>query len=102
MAADDRPLWALTEHCCRACYGRVLERQAGTPEDGLPSGFAYRCSNCGTEAWHGQRRPAVICVCGSKQKGGRDMGLRCERQAEPSPEFPSEIVAGQSTPGLVQ
>lgn len=88
-AAIDRPLWAMTDHVCRSCFGRVLEAAEAAPD-----GHRYRCSNCGLEATG--RRPAALCTCGTKLKNGRgDAGVRCERNPEPTPEFPSEIVSSQ-------
>lgn len=89
----DQPLWELTEHCCRVCFGRIL-RQAGAGQ--ASHSHRYRCSNCGLQA--DGAKPAVLCSCGMKLKGGRGAGiLRCERNPDPRPEFPSEVVALQVT-----
>lgn len=89
MAAEnDRPTWLLTDHVCRVCFGRVLEAADGV--------HRYRCSNCGLEL--PGRQPSVMCACGSKLRGGKSMGLRCERNPEQTPEFPSEVIAAQTDP----
>lgn len=87
-AANERPLWAMTDHVCRVCFGRVLEAADGS--------HAYRCSNCGLQATG--RQPAVLCACGWKAKAGKGHSLRCERNPEPTPEFPSEVIATEAPP----
>lgn len=87
MPGQSRELWELTDHVCRACFGRiVLSADAGP-------GRRYRCTNCGLEAIG--RDPACVCACGLRLKNGKDAGLRCERNGAPTPEFPSEVVACQ-------
>lgn len=86
---QDKALWELTDHCCRVCFGRIL-RQPGAPGERM-----YRCSNCGLQA-QGDR-PAVLCSCGMRLKGNRGGLLRCERNPDPRPEFPSEVIAAQVT-----
>lgn len=92
---SDRQLWALTAHVCRVCYGRVLEAAAG--DNWERGAHLYRCSNCGQEAI-GRGAP-TLCACGQRLKTGKDAGLRCEVNTDQSPEFPSEIVAGQVAGG---
>lgn len=82
--------WLLTDHVCRACFGRVL---ASASDDGAQR---FRCSNCGLEAEG--RKPEVLCACGLRLKNGRDAGIRCQRNEAPTPEFPSEIVAAEVAP----
>lgn len=53
----------------------------------------YRCTNCGAERLGQDERAA--CCCGIRLKTGADAGIRCQRNPAASPEFPSEIVAGQ-------
>ena len=88
VGADGRELWSLTDHVCRVCFGRVLA--SATKTDGA---HRYRCSNCGLE--EAGRKPGVLCACGLKLKNGHDAGIRCELNPEPTPEFPSEVVASQ-------
>lgn len=83
-------LWELTEHCCRVCFGRIL-RSAAPGDDGLRR---WRCACCGAEALH--HAVTSVCACGMRQRTGRDMGLRCQRNQEPRPEMPSEILAVQA------
>lgn len=53
----------------------------------------YRCSNCGIEADGASE--AAICCCGMKLKTNVDAGIRCTRNNDKSPEWPSEITAAQ-------
>lgn len=95
MARVSSELYTLADHVCRVCFGRIL--RAPRP-DGHPDAHAHRwvCSNCGTEAVH--REPACICACGIRLKSGRDPGVRCQVNPEPTPEFPSLIVAAEVAP----
>lgn len=88
MPAKTAHQWELTDHCCRACFGRVLRREADDGER-----LVYRCANCGAEAEG--RRESVLCCCGIKLKTGADAGIRCVVNNAPSPECPSQIVAEQ-------
>lgn len=84
--------WVIEDHVCRVCFGRVLMRET------FDMRRIYRCSNCGTEAEG--KTPAAICSCGIKLKTGVDAGIRCHVQADPSPEFPSQVVATQLNPTI--
>ena len=79
--------WNLTDHACRACFGRVL-RSVAAPT-------VYRCSNCGLQepGRKGLKHPP-ICACGMKV-GGRDAGIRCV-VVEPTLECPSEVVVREA------
>lgn len=70
-------LWALTEHSCRHCLGRVLER------DG-----EFRCANCGVAV---SGVVEDLCWCGFEVKG-RNAGWRCVRNPNPRPAVPDEII----------
>lgn len=83
--SEQNPLWALTAHCCRACFSRVLVRET------FDHRKIYRCSGCGIE--REGRSPAVICSCGIKLKTNVDAGIRCHANENKSPEFPAEITA---------
>lgn len=85
---DDGPLWALTAHCCRVCFGRVLMRET------FDRRRVYRCAGCGIE--REGKTEAAICSCGIRLKTGIDAGIRCRVQAEPTPEFPAQVVAAQA------
>lgn len=91
MADSSTQLWTLTDHVCRVCFGRILRTSA---DENAPAGVhRYRCSNCGVEA--SARQVSSVCSCGLRLKSGKDAGIRCERNTEPTPEFPSEVVASQ-------
>lgn len=84
-------VWHLEDHVCRACHGRLVSREID--EDGKR---LYRCTNCELEAEG--HKPSVLCACGMKIRKGKsghfaDLGLRCHRNASPSPSFPSAVVA---------
>lgn len=88
MAAEQPPTWHLTQHACRACFGRVLKRYG---EDGGPG--TYLCSNCGAVATG--RSEAALCACGTRLRNGKDAGLRCVSNPDPRPEFPGLVVVTQ-------
>ena len=79
-------LWALTDHACAKCLGRVLRRVG---PDGRP---VVRCADCGTEA--AGEAPAV-CACGIRR--GKYAGLRCIRQEAPAPGMLAEVVVAETT-----
>lgn len=79
------PKWAITDHVCRVCFGRILRQPTG---DGHRF---YRCSNCGLQTT--ARLVSSLCCCGTAMRTGRNIGLRCVRNLDPRPECPSEIVA---------
>jgi len=83
----DDDAWRIEDHVCRVCFSRILSRAMG---DGSRQ---YRCANCSV-AGEG-RTPAVICSCGLKMRGGKDLGVRCVRNDKPTPEAPAEIIARQ-------
>lgn len=75
-------LWSLTDHVCRVCFGRVLER---IDADGAR---VVRCANCGTQIAGPVRS---LCCCGITTGDGRLAGLQCQRNPTPTPEQPSEV-----------
>lgn len=75
--------WRLTDHVCRVCFGRVLER---FDEDGQR---IVRCANCGTEVGGKVKN---LCCCGLKTPKGRDAGLRCGKNENRSPDQPAEVA----------
>lgn len=83
MAATEPVTWRLTDHACRVCFGRVLERRTS---DGRR---LVRCANCGTEV---EGRVENLCCCGLKTKAGRLAGMKCVRNDAPTPEQPSEVM----------
>jgi hypothetical protein len=85
--------WALTGHCCRKCFGRVLRRP-------VPTGAVYRCADCGFEAEGADDGggPAVICGCGALPPGFRTKLACIPNPNRSDDEFPSEIVLAEVTP----
>lgn len=77
--------WQIIDHVCGVCFGRLLMRET------FDRRKVYRCSNCGME--REGRNETCLCACGLKLKTGVDLGLRCQRTEQPTPEFPSEVVA---------
>lgn len=90
-----RFVWALTEHVCVVCMGRILER-ALLAVPGMAPGRerVYRCADCGAE--RDGYTPAVLCTCGLTLKGRSNVGLRCVPNEDRTPEFPAEYVAKQA------
>lgn len=86
MSSDE--VWRITDHACAACLGRVLARNAA---DGQ---CIARCADCGHEAAGGAE---AICACGALPDGFK-IRLKCQRQAQPSPDFPAEIIAAEAAP----
>ena len=86
--------WAITDHACRCCFGRVLMRET------FERKRVYRCACCGVEAQG--RTEASICACGIKLKTGVDAGIRCGVNHDKSPEWPAEITAMQIQPPTVK
>ena len=69
--------WTITDHVCRQCLGRVLQR-----------GTVFRCAMCGAE---GQGEPAAICACGiaAPRLHGRPL-FRCGPNPAPAAGEPGE------------
>lgn len=75
--------WTVTQHACRVCLGRILERR---DERG---NLHARCADCGLEKEGDHRK---LCACGTKLRDGRNAGLKCVVNATRTPEIPAEIV----------
>lgn len=89
-----RDLWNLENHVCCVCFGRIVSRPMPTT-DGSPNPHRlYRCTGCGVEKEGGS--PSVICACGFKVSGRKNLGLKCEANPAKTPEFPAEFIARQS------
>ena len=74
--------YVFTEHCCRACFGRILHALDGAH---------YRCAECGLISSH--PKVTALCACGTKLGNGRLVGLRCHCNPDgPTPEAPAEIA----------
>lgn len=89
MPSDDddymRFSWTLTVHACRVCLGRVVQRT------GIGGRRIYRCTNCGTQLE--AKAVSSLCCCGMKLRSGRDAGVRCLENPNPTPECPNEIIS---------
>ena len=71
--------FSLTDHACRVCLGRILER------DGM-----FVCAICGAEA---QGVPDAICGCGLRARDVRKTGgFRCAPNPQPTPANPARVV----------
>jgi hypothetical protein len=95
-APIETPTWRLTDHVCRVCFGRVLERMQTNP-DGVMR--IVRCANCGTEIYNAAVKE--LCCCGLKTSTGKDAGLRCRRNEAPTPEQPAELAVAFGEPQTV-
>ncbi len=88
--------WRLEPHCCRSCFGRIASRPLDDLDD-VSTLRVFACTNCGLEATG--RKAHVLCACGMRiykngaSKKGIDAGLRCHKNKNPSPSFPSLYVA---------
>lgn len=76
-------VWAISDHVCRVCLGRVLVRRDA---DGKS---VARCADCGLEASGGAQ---AICACNTSKKGGRHSWTRCVPNPNKSIEFPQEVM----------
>jgi hypothetical protein len=83
MSRAVREAWEITDHCCRACLGRVLAMVD------CHGRRVYRCAECGLR---GIGSHSALCACGQKLLGGKDAGFRCVRNDRVTPEIPAEIV----------
>ena len=86
----DDNYYRLTNHVCRICFGRVLERDIADDK------LTFKCSNCGTETVSANVHS--LCCCGMKLRNSKDAGVRCLISPNQRPEMPSEIVAMQVDP----
>lgn len=95
MQRPQQPAYELTDHVCRACFGRILRgrRPEGHGDD---RAHTWLCSNCGASSVH--REVDSVCACGMRLRHSGDLGLRCIRAVAPTPEFPSQVVATQLSP----
>lgn len=82
-------LWAITDHACRLCLGRVLARR-----DKRSGDRHVRCAECG--AGHIGNVDS-LCACGVRFTNGRDAGLRCGCHT-PTPETPQQVTVRYVTP----
>lgn len=86
-------MWAISDHACRVCLGRVLVGRFAAGRDGAPDftrpapdGIAVaRCAQCGNVGLGG---PESVCCCGHAYPKGVRSGLRCRRA--------DDVVLGRS------
>lgn len=58
--------WAIEDHLCRGCGGRILRCVAGNGPS--PGGNPlYKCADCGQSSWG--LGPDVLCWCGFSHRG---------------------------------
>ncbi len=79
--------YRVTDHVCRDCLGRILERVD------VPAG-GYRCSNCGATA---SKAIEELCACGMRIDSSADLGFRCEPNPAPTFNFPHEVIVRKRT-----
>ena len=99
--AETQESWRLEPHICRACFSRLVSQGA----DGAMR--RYHCTNCGLEAV--APGADALCCCGTKirrptkgAKSGHTLisaGLKCVVNPDPTPDFPSVIIAMEAGPG---
>jgi hypothetical protein len=95
--APDAAVWRLEPHVCRHCFGRLVSCATAGFDTRL-----YQCSNCGQGATG--RSPDVLCSCGTEIRRADPagapllLGLRCQPNPAPSPDFPSLFVAADAAP----
>jgi hypothetical protein len=80
---EQRGEWALEDHVCAECFGRVISRRSET------GGRVYRCAECETEA---AGEVNAICACGSAI-GEKDAKVRCVRNDQRRPGYNYAVVA---------
>lgn len=80
---DTTKTYAITDHACRYCNGRVLRvlTGAGMTPGGNPM---WECADCGKKK--AGFDASVICWCGATWRNGVDMGMRCWRTDDPRSE----------------
>lgn len=71
---DTRVHWALADHLCRSCGGRILVsvKNAGMTPGGNP---IWKCADCGKAG--ADMSPEGLCWCGLEMKGNRTTAYIC-------------------------
>ena len=66
---QDRQTWALENHLCRACGGRILRCVTG---NGATAGGnpRFKCADCGASA--ASMDPKALCWCGFSHRGNHN------------------------------
>jgi hypothetical protein len=75
--------WAILDHVCRFCYGRLLQRKNDQGES------IVRCADCDTEV---TGRVEGLCACGAKLRSGQLAGLACKVNPNPTIAQPARVV----------
>lgn len=69
-----RRTWAIEDHLCKDCGGRILRCVTG----GGPTGGGnpiFKCADCGASS--SSMGPAVLCWCGFSMKHNNSTAYRC-------------------------
>lgn len=69
-----RITWALENHLCRSCGGRVLRSVSGAGPTG-GGNPVFKCADCGTSA--SDFGPNCICWCGFAHRNQNDNPYEC-------------------------
>jgi hypothetical protein len=72
---QNKQTWALEDHLCKACGGRILRCVTG---NGITGGGnpVFKCADCGKAA--AAMGPEVLCWCGFSNRGNRDNAYTCQ------------------------
>lgn len=73
--AKSKQTWALEDHVCRACGGRILRCASG----GGPTGGGnpiFKCADCGASG--SGMSPDVLCWCGFSHRGQHATAYICQ------------------------
>jgi DNA-directed RNA polymerase subunit RPC12/RpoP len=71
----DTRTWALENHLCKACGGRILRCVKG---NGITGGGnpVFKCADCGKAV--AAMGPEALCWCGFSHRGNRDNAYTCQ------------------------
>ena len=75
--------WAITDHLCRICFGRLMSRKL---ENGR---LVVKCAECAAAV---EGSNLDLCCCGVALQSGANAGLRCMKNDARTPEQPQEII----------
>jgi hypothetical protein len=76
-------MWDITDHVCRRCLGRLLEREEAGRK-------IYRCADCGAS---GEGHVSDLCTCGVTLKTGKRVSFQCVPNRAKSDAYSAEIVS---------
>lgn len=66
----DKRTWAVEDHLCKACGGRILRCVTGC------GNTIFKCADCGRS--QSAMGPDVLCWCGFSHRGNRDNAYTCQ------------------------